>query len=303
MTQALTLASSREELRDALTAVRGRGRVALVPTMGALHDGHASLMRVAREHTTGPVVASIFVNPLQFGEGEDLDRYPRTLEADLELCAAHGVDVVLAPAVEEVYPGGEPQVTLDPGPLGTLLEGRTRPGHFRGVLTVVAKLFGLVQPDLAVFGEKDYQQLTLLRRMVADLCLPVEVVGAPTLREADGLAMSSRNRYLGPEERLAAGRINAVLLAAREAAAWGYDVALEAARAELRRAHGVDLDYLEVTDPDLQPLAGDVPAGTTGRVLIAARVGRTRLIDNMPIQFGIQAGTSAEGSTTQERSS
>lgn len=303
MTQALALASSREELRDALTAVRGRGRVALVPTMGALHDGHASLMRVAREHTTGPVVASIFVNPLQFGEGEDLDRYPRTLEADLELCAAHGVDVVLAPAVEEVYPEGEPQVTLDPGPLGTVLEGRTRPGHFRGVLTVVAKLFGLVQPDLAVFGEKDYQQLTLLRRMVADLCLPIEVVGAPTLREADGLAMSSRNRYLGPEERLAAGRINAVLLAAREAAAWGYDVALEAARAELRQAHGVDLDYLEVTDPDLQPLAGDVPAGTMGRVLIAARVGRTRLIDNMPIQFGTQAGTSAEGSTTQERSS
>lgn len=303
MTEAPLLASSREELRAALCAVRGRGRVALVPTMGALHAGHASLMEVAREHTAGPVVVSVFVNPMQFGAGEDLERYPRTLEADLALCAEHGVDVVLAPSAEEVYPGGEPQVTLEPGPLGTVLEGRTRPGHFRGVLTVVAKLFGLVQPDVAVFGEKDYQQLTLLRRMVADLCLPIEVVGAPTLREVDGLAMSSRNRYLDPEERLAAGRINAVLLAAREAAPWGYDVALEAARAELRQAHGVDLDYLELTDPDLRPLPSDAPAGTVGRILIAARVGRTRLIDNMPIELGTEAGTSTEGPTTHERSS
>jgi len=286
MTALPLLASTREELQDVLAPAREKGPVAFVPTMGALHAGHAALMDAARDRTDGPVVVSVFVNPLQFGEGEDLDRYPRTLETDLELCGAHGVDVVFAPAVEEVYPGGEPQVTVEPGPLATVLEGRSRPGHFRGVLTVVAKLLGLVDPDVAVFGEKDYQQLTLVRRMVADLCLGVEVVGVPTVREDDGLAMSSRNRYLDPEQRLAAAHVNLVLRAARGASAWGYDVALEAARAELRAAHGVDLDYLEITGTDLQPLPDDVPAGTTGRILIAARVGSTRLIDNMPLVLG-----------------
>jgi pantoate--beta-alanine ligase len=219
---------------------------------------------------------------MQFGPGEDLDRYPRTFDADLEVCAAHGVDVVFAPSADEVYPGGEPQVSVEPGPLASVLEGRIRPTHFRGVLTVVAKLFGLVQPDLALFGQKDYQQLVLIRRMVADLCLAVEVVGGPTVREASGLALSSRNKYLSDEDRVAATALSQALLAAAEQAKDGAEHALAAARAVLRDARGVDLDYLEVTGTDLGP----APDHGEGRVLIAARVGSTRLIDNMPLHLG-----------------
>lgn len=287
------VASTREELAKLLAAARAEGHlVALVPTMGALHEGHASLMRAARERVAGgPVVVSIFVNPLQFGPGEDLDRYPRSLEADLAVCEAEGVDIVFAPSVDEVYPGGDPQVTVEPGPLGTVLEGRTRPGHFRGMLTVVAKLFGLVRPDLAVFGEKDYQQLVLVRRMAADLCMATEVVGAPTKREPDGLALSSRNRYLDGDQRPAAVALSRALYAAREEAAYGVCAALDAARAELRSAHGVDLDYLVITDLDLHELPADAPAGTPARILIAARLGSTsgqttRLIDNMDLVIG-----------------
>jgi len=256
--------------------------------MGALHEGHASLMAVARDHVGagGKVVLSIFVNPLQFGAGEDLDRYPRTLEADLLVAEKEGVDIVFAPSVEEVYPGGDPMVTLDPGPLGTVLEGRTRPGHFAGMLIVVAKLFGLVRPDLAVFGQKDYQQLALIRRMVDDLCLGIDVVGAPTQREHDGLALSSRNRYLAPEERLEAVHLSRALFAAREKARFGVHAALDAARAELRRAKTVDLDYLVMTAADLGDLPEQVPAGTEARILVAARVGATRLIDNMSLTIG-----------------
>jgi pantoate--beta-alanine ligase len=282
------LAHTRAELSDLLAGRRAAGqRVAFVPTMGALHEGHASLMRVARDQVvTGPVVVSIFVNPMQFGPGEDLDRYPRTLEADLKLCEREGVDLVFAPSADEVYPGGEPMVTVEPGPLATVLEGRTRPGHFRGVLTVVAKLFGLVRPDVAVFGQKDYQQLALIRRMVADLCLGVDIVGAETQREVDGLALSSRNQYLAGEQRHQAVALSRTLMVAREAAEHGVDVALDAARAELRRADGVDLDYLQITADDLTDLPADVPPGTEARILIAARVGTTRLIDNMPITLG-----------------
>jgi pantoate--beta-alanine ligase len=256
--------------------------------MGALHEGHASLVRAARDRVgpEGRVVVSIFVNPLQFGPGEDLDRYPRTFEADLEVCAREGADVVYAPTVEDVYPGGEPQVTVSPGPLGDVLEGAVRPGHFRGVLTVVAKLFGLVRPDLAVLGEKDYQQLVLVRRMVADLCLPVEVLGAPTCREADGLALSSRNRYLGPEERQRATALVRVLEAGRSARDRGPEAVLATARAELRRAHGLDLDYLVLTDPDLGELPAAPPPGTPARMLAAVRVGGTRLIDNLSLTLG-----------------
>ena len=290
MSHAPALAHTREELADLLAGARGAGRrVGLVPTMGALHEGHASLLRLARECAgEGPVVASIFVNPLQFGPQEDLDRYPRTLEADLEVCAREGVDVVFAPAVEEVYPGwpAQPQVSVEPGPLALVLEGRTRPGHFRGVLTVVAKLFGLVRPDLAVFGQKDYQQLVLVRRMVDDLCLGVDVVGAETQREPDGLALSSRNRYLDPEQRREAVVLSRALRAAQEDAARGADAALGAANAALRTSHGVDLDYLVVTDPDLGALPADVPPGTEARVLVAAKLGSTRLIDNLPITIG-----------------
>jgi len=277
--------TTRAELAEALKGVRAAGgRVAFVPTMGALHDGHASLVDEARRRVTDAdaVVVSIFVNPMQFGPGEDLDRYPRTFDADLELSAAHGADVVFAPSVEDVYPGGEPQVTVEPGPLGSVLEGAVRPGHFRGVLTVVAKLFGLVQPDLAVFGQKDYQQLVLIRRMVADLCLPVDVVGAPTVREAGGLALSSRNKYLDEDDRRAAAALSLALRAAVDHAHEGGEHALAAARAVLREHPGHDLDYLELTDPDLGP----APETGEARLLVAARVGTTRLIDNMPLHLG-----------------
>ena len=284
------LAHTREELDALLSDARGAGRqVGFVPTMGALHEGHASLLRVARERVAdGPVVASIFVNPLQFGPTEDLDRYPRTLDDDLKVCEREGVDLVFAPAVEEVYPGwpARPQVTVEPGPLATVLEGRTRPGHFRGVLIVVAKLFGLVGPDVAVFGQKDYQQLVLVRRMVDDLCMGVEVVGAETQREADGLALSSRNRFLDTDQRLEAAALSRALRAAQVDAARGVVAALGAARAQLRATHGVDLDYLVVTTPDLGELPPDVPAGTEARILVAAKVGSTRLIDNMPLTIG-----------------
>jgi len=288
MTQPV-VASTRGELADLLAETRRSGsRIALVPTMGALHEGHASLMARARAEvgTDGRVVASIFVNPLQFGAGEDLDRYPRTLDADLKLCEREGVDVVFAPAPGGVYPGGEPLVTVSPGPLAEMLEGQVRPGHFRGVLTVVAKLFGLVRPDVAVFGEKDFQQLVLIRRMVADLCLAVDVVGAETQREDDGLALSSRNRYLEPEQRRQATALSRALYAARAAAPNGYDAALNAARSEIGAAHGVDPDYLVITDPDLAKLPVDPPPGTPARILVAARVGTTRLIDNLALTLG-----------------
>jgi pantoate--beta-alanine ligase len=251
--------------------------------MGALHAGHATLLDRARKEVgaDSPVVASIFVNPLQFGPGEDLDRYPRTFEADLEVCAEHGVDIVFAPSVEEVYPGGDPQVTIDPGPLGSVLEGASRPTHFHGVLTVVAKLFGLVRPDVAVFGEKDYQQLALIRRMVDDLCMGVHVVGAETVREDDGLALSSRNSYLDADQRWRAVALSRTLFAARDVAKYGAAVAIDAARHELRHARGVDLDYLELAAPDLGPAPETGPA----RLLIAARVGPTRLIDNVALDL------------------
>ena len=272
----VALASTRAELAAFLET--RSGRVALVPTMGALHEGHASLVRHARE-LADTVVVSIFVNPLQFAAGEDLDRYPRTLDADLELSSEAGADIVFAPSVDEVYPGGEPQVTLDPGPLGTILEGAVRPTHFRGVLTVVAKLFGLVQPDVAVFGEKDYQQLVLIKRMVADLCMPVEVIGAPTIRAEGGLARSSRTRYLSDEERQAALVLNRALQAASGAST--VEDARAAALSVLAEQPQIALDYLEFRAADLGDPRPDVP----GRALIAARVGSTRLIDNFPIAF------------------
>ena len=300
MTATPLVAETREELAGHLAAARREDvTVGFVPTMGALHDGHARLMQVAREYTSGPLVVSIFVNPLQFGEGEDLDRYPRQLEDDLKVCEREGVDIVFLPRVEEVYPGGEPLVTVEPGPLGSVLEGAVRPGHFRGVLTVVAKLFGLVRPGVAVFGQKDYQQLVLVRRMVRDLCLDVEIVGADTQRESDGLALSSRNSYLDPEQRRRAAVLSRALRSARAAAGEGPEAALGAARTELAPDAGVDLDYLVVTDPELGPLPPEVPAGTEGRILVAGRIGSTRLIDNMPITFGVHptADETPEGKT------
>ncbi|GAA3535834.1 pantothenate synthetase [Aeromicrobium flavum] len=266
------------ELRAATAAA---GTVALVPTMGALHDGHASLMRHARP-LADTLVVSIFVNPTQFAPGEDLDAYPRTFEADLERCAAEGVDVVFAPTVEQMYPHGlEDQITVDPGPRATLLEGAQRPTHFRGVLTVVAKLFSLVRPDVAVFGEKDYQQLSLVRLMARELCLGVEVVGCPTVREADGLAMSSRNRYLSGSDRERAAAISAALRAGVDAGPDGPEAVLHAAEKVLADA-GIDPDYLVLTSPDLGP----AQPGREARLLVAARVGQPRLLDNCAVSLG-----------------
>jgi pantoate--beta-alanine ligase len=254
------------------------GPVALVPTMGALHEGHRTLVRAAR-HVAGSVVVSVFVNPTQFGPGEDFERYPRTWDDDLAALAEEGADVVFHPQVEEVYPPGAVGVTVDPGPLGSVLEGAVRPGHFAGVLTVVAKLFGLVRPDLALFGEKDYQQLTLIRAMARELALGVEVVGVPTVREDDGLALSSRNRYLDEGQRAAALTISAALRAGAAAGREGADAVLAAAGAALDGEPTLVRDYLELTDPDLGP----VPPAGPARLLVAARAGTTRLLDNVPV--------------------
>ncbi len=270
---------SRAELAAALAQTSGK--VGFVPTMGALHSGHASLMAAAKQ-SAPVVVVSIFVNPMQFGPSEDLAKYPRTFPEDLAMCTEQGVDVVFAPAVDEVYPGGDPLVTVDPGPLATILEGRVRPTHFRGVLTVVAKLLGLVRPDLAIFGEKDYQQLTLIRRMVSDLCMGIDIVGAPTIREADGLAMSSRNRYLDETQRASAVALSRALRAGQAAAADGGDAVLSAAREVLAGFPDVAVDYLELTSVGLQ----EPPSVGEARLLVAAKVGTTRLIDNMRVDLG-----------------
>ncbi|MCX5272906.1 pantoate--beta-alanine ligase [Streptomyces virginiae] len=313
------------------------GRRAVVMTMGALHEGHATLIRTARELAghEGQVVVTVFVNPLQFGAGEDLDRYPRTLDADLVIAEEAGADAVFAPAVDEVYPGGDPQVRITAGPMGERLEGATRPGHFDGMLTVVAKLLHLTRPDLALFGQKDAQQLALIRRMVTDLNFPVEVVGVPTVREEDGLALSSRNRYLSAAERGTALALSRALFAGRDrlaaqaalraraeaspasderatalarlgeirasADAHAVSAAVSAAGSGLPDAvraaalHVLDeagrhepplvLDYLALVDPsDFTETGQDF----TGQAVlaVAAKVGATRLIDNIPLEFG-----------------
>jgi pantoate--beta-alanine ligase len=276
------LVTTRAELAAARAGLSAP--VVLVPTMGALHSGHHSLLQRASEIAgpSGSVVVSIFVNPRQFGPGEDLGRYPRTLDADLALCAAEGVALVFAPAVTEVYPA-EPQVTVDPGPLGQILEGEFRPGFFGGVLTVVLKLFSLVRPDVAVFGQKDAQQLALVRQMSADFNLGVEVAGVPTFRDPDGLAASSRNQYLSAADRQQGLALPGALQAAAARAADGPEAVLATARGYLG-ARSQAFDYLVLVDVDtFQP----VPPGFAGQavLLVAARVGTTRLIDNVLISF------------------
>jgi pantoate--beta-alanine ligase len=275
------LARTRAELGTALSATESES--AVVMTMGALHDGHRALLRAARDlvGADGPVIVTIFVNPLQFGAGEDFGRYPRMLEDDLAVCADERVDVVFAPSEEEMYPGGPPQITIDPGPLAAELEGATRPTHFAGVLTVVAKLLNLTVPVYAVFGEKDYQQLVLTRRMVSDLELPYQIVGVPTVREADGLALSSRNRYLSETERAVAPTLSRALTAGQEAGPRGAEAVVAAARALLSREPQVVVDYLALRGVDLSP----EPAHGEARLLVAARVGDTRLIDNIAVHL------------------
>jgi len=284
------VAGSRAELRAARD--RAPGPVVLVPTMGALHDGHRALLRRAREVAgrTGTVVVSIFVNPLQFGPGEDLDRYPRTLPADLHTCAAGHADLVFAPSVSQMYPAPR-LVTVDPGPAGEILEGEFRPGFFRGVLTVVLKLFGLVRPDIAVFGQKDAQQLALVRRMVADFALGIEIAAVPTVRAADGLALSSRNKYLSASERAVAPVLHQALAAGAAAAAGGPRAVLAAARRVLRDAgDAVRLDYVVAVDAEtFAPVRDDDDEFAGAAVLaLAARVGDTRLIDNVRVQIGTE---------------
>ncbi|WP_418958387.1 pantoate--beta-alanine ligase [Streptomyces tritici] len=328
------LVPTTDDLGYVLEHFAPRGRTAVVMTMGALHEGHATLVRTARAHVgkDGYVLVTVFVNPLQFGAGEDLDRYPRTLDADLKVAEEAGADAVFAPSADEVYPGGQPQVRITAGPMGELLEGASRPGHFDGMLTVVAKLLNLTRPDAAFFGQKDAQQLALIRRMVRDLNFPVEVVGVPTVREADGLALSSRNRYLSPAERRTALALSRALFAARDrlgaqqalraraaslpasetraealsqigearAAAdahavaqagegGGADAVRAAARAvlnEAAEAHPpLTLDYLALVDPaDFTEVADDHDGEAI--LAVAARVGTTRLIDNLPLNFG-----------------
>ncbi|MGH8777263.1 MAG: pantoate--beta-alanine ligase, partial [Jiangellaceae bacterium] len=287
----MRVVTDRAGLRDARDKLTGR--VAVVMTMGALHEGHIALLRAARAGADN-VIVTIFVNPLQFGPNEDFDRYPRTFDADLAICEAEGVDLVFAPDQATIYPGGEPVVTVNPGPLGETLEGASRPGFFHGVLTVVLKLLQLTRPDVAYFGEKDYQQLSLIRRMVADLDVPTEIVGVETVREADGLALSSRNRYLSDADHALALTLSRALRAGQDAAGQGPDAALAAAR-QVFAAEPVELDYLVVTDPELGP----VPEQGEGRLLVAARVGTTRLIDNTALTLGSCAGSSAANSGAQ----
>ncbi|WP_372494100.1 MULTISPECIES: pantoate--beta-alanine ligase [Nocardia] len=269
-------------------ALRSVGRkVALVPTMGALHEGHLELVRRAKR-TNQVVIVSIFVNPLQFGANEDLDKYPRTLDADVELLRGEGVELVFAPSAAEMYPNG-PRTAVEPGPLGAELEGRSRPTHFAGVLTVVAKLLQIARPHEAFFGEKDYQQLTLIREMVRDLNFEVKIVPVATVRERDGLAMSSRNRYLDPAQRELATTLSAALAAGRHAAGLGPEGVLAAARAVLDTKPEIDVDYLELRGADL----GEIPASGNTRLLVAARIGGTRLIDNMAVTVGVPAVSDA----------
>jgi pantoate--beta-alanine ligase len=275
--------SSIEEVRGVLRRTRPEGRaIGLVPTMGALHEGHLSLVAASRARCDLTVV-SVFVNPTQFGPGEDFDAYPRDLEADAALLEAAGTDVIFAPSVSAMYPEGAATV-VDPGPIGTVWCGAARPGHFAGVATIVTKLLSIVGPDVAFFGEKDFQQLKVIERVVTDLDIPTHVVGCPIVREEDGLAMSSRNRYLAPEDRAHALVLSRALSRARERAATGETDAAALQRdlaAEIAAEPGVALGYAVIVDArtlaSVSELCGEC------RALVAARVGRARLIDNVAL--------------------
>ena len=293
----MIVAKTRAELAAALE--KPCAPLVLVPTMGALHDGHRALLCRARElaGTRGAVAVSIFVNPLQFGPTEDLDKYPRTLDRDLSACEEERVDLVFAPSVREMYP--EQQfVMVDPGPAGEILEGKFRPGFFHGVLTVVLKLFSLVRPDVAVFGQKDAQQLTLVRAMATDFALGIAIEAVPTVRAADGLALSSRNKYLSQEERAVAPVLHRALAAGAAAAAGGSAAVLAAAKDVLDGAArsasaeaSPQVDYLALVEARSYrpvPLDADLDFHGDAVLAIAARVGTTRLIDNVLVRLGTE---------------
>ena len=282
----MLIAHTIRALRAALAERPGAGPVGLVPTMGNLHDGHLALVTAADDecHTT---VASIFVNPLQFGAGEDFEDYPRTFDADAAQLESHGVDILFAPGVDEVYPDGRADsVVVSVPALSGLLCGADRPGHFDGVATVVAKLLNMVAPDRAYFGEKDWQQLVLIRTMARALDMPVDIVGVPTVRAADGLALSSRNQYLSREERRVAAQLHRTLIDIREAVASGkrdFGDLENQGRSALATA-GFDVDYVAVRDAETLGEPGN--EGRPLRILAAARLGRARLIDNLGLVTG-----------------
>jgi len=278
------------EIRMALKTLREGGhRIGFVPTMGFLHEGHASLIKQSTARCNSTVV-SVFVNPTQFGPSEDLSRYPRDLDRDQNLCLKLGVDVLFLPEASELYPTGF-STFVEPGPLSENLCGKFRPGHFRGVATVVAKLFNIVQPDLAFFGQKDLQQIAVIRRMIKDLNMPVDIIAVPTVREADGLAMSSRNSYLSPEDRQRALCLHRGLTAASEAFQGGERRVSRLAEIARNHFEGVDeIQYSQLVDAGtMEPLAGEVTRAAA--LCVAAVVGKTRLIDNVllsPTDEGVQ---------------
>jgi pantoate--beta-alanine ligase len=282
-----TIARTRAELKAARARL-GDGDIGVVMTMGALHEGHATLIRRARAREQH-VIVTIFLNPLQFGPREDLSRYPRMVDADLEICRREGVDLVFLPTPDVIYPDGDPGVRVSAGPLGNVLEGQSRPGHFDGVLTVVGKLLHLTGAKRSYYGQKDAQQLLLIRRMARDLDFPVEVVTAPTVREADGLAMSSRNMYLTESDRETALCLSRALRAGAAAAAEGPSAVRRAARAVVVKEPLALIDYLVLVHPSTLE---DVPEWYRGEALlaVAGRVGTTRLIDNIPISVGPGGG-------------
>lgn len=281
------VARTRTELREARAALH-EGTVAVVMTMGALHDGHATLIRTARKRADH-VIVTIFLNPLQFGPKEDLSRYPRTFDSDMEICTREGVDLVFAPTPDVIYPDGDPGVRVSAGPLGDVLEGQSRAGHFDGVLTVVGKLLHLTAADKAFFGQKDAQQLLLIRRMAKDLDFPVEIISVATVRESDGLAMSSRNTYLTESDRETALCLSRALRAGADAASEGPSAIRRAARSVLVREPLALIDYLVLVHPHTLE---DVPEWYRGEALlaVAGRVGTTRLIDNHPVLVGPGGG-------------
>lgn len=291
MTHTPRVVHTRADYLAALAEIRAtpNSTLGLVMTMGALHDGHLELVRQARQYATH-VVVTIFVNPTQFAPGEDFDAYPRTLEADVAALSTVGADLVWAPSPEEVYPV-EPVISLSPGILGAHLEGASRPTHFGGVALVVTKVLNLTQPEVAMFGEKDAQQLAVIRAFVRDLDMPVRIIGVPIVRDTDGVALSSRNAYLSAEERVSARSLNRALGVAAQAAAAGAPPALvtAAARQVLDVETGVDVDYVELVDDlTFQPLT-TASEPVAARLLIAARVGTTRLIDNAAMTVGGRA--------------
>ncbi|RRJ88372.1 pantoate--beta-alanine ligase [Gulosibacter macacae] len=271
-------------VNETRAALADRGRIALVPTMGALHDGHLSLVRLAKQHAD-TVIVSVFVNPLQFGPNEDFDRYPRPFDDDVKLLEQEGVDFCFNPTTEQMYPTWPSTTIVSAGEAGRILEGEFRPSHFDGVLTIVAKLFLITAPDFAVFGEKDAQQLALIRRMTRDLNIPVEIVGAPIVREPDGLARSSRNRYLEGETRERATVLNRALEAVEANAHEGAQAALAAGRKVYEADEATIVDYLVLVDAATFAPVDDAFTGDA-IALTAARLGTTRLIDNRPVRVG-----------------